>query len=98
MHASTVLKRIAPTIRIAATSILIFLTLGSSVKAEDEMNAANMISDLTQKVKAIEPTAQEDKWRRIPWRIDLMSARDEAASENKPIFLWLMNGHPMGCT
>jgi len=94
------LKRIASSIWIAATSTLIFLILGSPVTAEglDEMNAADMIADLTRKVKKIEPTGQEEKWRRIPWRIDLMAARDEAASENKPIFLWLMNGHPMGCT
>jgi hypothetical protein len=58
----------------------------------------SLVSDLTRRIAAIEPTAAEDKWRTVPWRIDLMAARAEAARENKPMFLWLMNGHPMGCT
>lgn len=45
----------------------------------------------------IVPRADE-KWQTIPWRIDLLKARDEAAAAKKPVFLWSMNGHPLGCT
>jgi len=43
------------------------------------------------------PSADE-KWMTIPWKTDLLEARDAAAKEGKPVFLWSMNGHPLGCT
>jgi len=36
-------------------------------------------------------------WESIPWRVDLLTARDQAAREKKPLFIWAMNGHPLGC-
>ena len=42
--------------------------------------------------------AAEEKWQTIPWKTDLLEARDLAAKESKPVFLWSMNGHPLGCT
>jgi len=39
----------------------------------------------------------KEKWRKINWRFDLMEARKEAAKSNKPIFIWAMNGDPLGC-
>lgn len=42
--------------------------------------------------------AAEDKWQTIPWKTDLLDARALAAKEGKPVFLWSMNGHPLGCT
>jgi hypothetical protein len=40
----------------------------------------------------------EDKWQTIPWKTGLLEARAVAAKEGKPVFLWSMNGHPLGCT
>ena len=37
-------------------------------------------------------------WRRIPWRIELLAAQREAAAADKPLFIWAMDGHPLGCT
>jgi hypothetical protein len=37
-------------------------------------------------------------WRTIPWRVSLLEARQEAAKQKKPIFIWAMDGHPLGCT
>ncbi len=37
-------------------------------------------------------------WRRIPWRVELLEAQREAAAQNKPLFIWAMDGHPLGCT
>jgi hypothetical protein len=47
---------------------------------------------------AIKPTKGEDKWAAIPWLTDLWQARQIAAKEGKPILLWEMDGHPLGCT
>ena len=40
----------------------------------------------------------EAPWRSIPWRVSLLEARDEAAKQKKPLFIWAMDGHPLGCT
>ena len=46
----------------------------------------------------IKPAKDEDKWATIPWQIDLWQARKLAAEQGKPILLWEMDGHPLGCT
>jgi len=53
---------------------------------------------LDQRIAEILPTKDDEKWLSIPWRTDLTQARTDAQTENKPIFMWIMNGHPMGCT
>ncbi len=44
------------------------------------------------------PAESESGWLEIGWEIDLWKARQRAAKEGKPIFLWEMDGHPLGCT
>ena len=41
---------------------------------------------------------QGEKWKSIPWETDLLKAQRMAAKDNKPIFIWSMDGHPLGCT
>jgi len=53
---------------------------------------------LDQRIAEILPTKEDEKWLSIPWRTDLTQARTDAQKENKPIFMWIMNGHPLGCT
>ncbi len=43
------------------------------------------------------PGPEEDKWSQIPWLTNLWEARQKAAAEGKPILLWEMDGHPLGC-
>lgn len=42
--------------------------------------------------------AVDEPWRTIPWKISLLDAQRTAAKEQKPIFIWAMDGHPLGCT
>jgi len=42
--------------------------------------------------------AEDTMWRQIPWRIELLEAQREAAKQEKPLFIWAMDGHPLGCT
>ncbi len=44
------------------------------------------------------PTPVEIAWQQIPWRSNLRDGLVEADRTNKPVLLWLMNGHPRGCT
>ncbi len=45
----------------------------------------------------IAPAAEENKWLDIGWETDLIAAQKRAMATGKPIFLWQMDGHPLGC-
>jgi hypothetical protein len=47
--------------------------------------------------KAVLPAAGEDDFAKIPWLTSIWDARIKAAKEGKPILLWEMDGHPLGC-
>lgn len=55
-------------------------------------------SDVTSQVDSIWPSPDEEKWMEVGWRLDLFAARQESFNTGKPLFLWMMNGHPTGCT
>jgi hypothetical protein len=42
--------------------------------------------------------AKDEAWRTIPWKVSLLEAQAAAAREKKPIFIWAMDGHLLGCT
>ena len=42
------------------------------------------------------PTPDEVAWRDIPWRASLADGIAAAAAADRPLLLWLMNGHPAG--
>ena len=48
-------------------------------------------------VNEILPTKEESAWLEVDWRIDLWEARKESIKTGKPIYLWEMDGHPLGC-
>ena len=54
--------------------------------------------DLEQKIAAVLPTPDEQAFLQIPWRLNAMTARAESARTGKPMFIWEMNGHPLGHT
>ena len=43
------------------------------------------------------PTPEEAAWLRIGWRGQLRTAMRDADRLDRPILLWAMNGHPLGC-
>ncbi|KAA0228585.1 MAG: hypothetical protein AKCLJLPJ_00562 [Fimbriimonadales bacterium] len=54
--------------------------------------------DIEARIAEVLPSPEEEKWLSIPWRTRLQDAVSAAEATGKPIFLWIMNGHPMGCT
>lgn len=56
------------------------------------------IQSLDAKIASVLPSKEESKYMSIPWRLDLNVARQQAQDSGKPLFIWVMNGHPMGCT
>ena len=58
-----------------------------------------MVPDLDAQIAQVKPKPSEDKWlHSTPWRLNLTQARIDAQNAGKPIVMWIMNGHPMGCT
>ena len=55
-------------------------------------------SDIDAKIASILPSTEEEKWMTVPWRTNLNQARRDSVATGKPIFMWIMNGNPMGCT
>src|SRR5262245_43784378 len=57
--------------------------------------------DLTDKTYValrdyILPKREELRWQQIPWRPTWADALAAAKKDNKPIYVWAMNGHPRG--
>ena len=50
-----------------------------------------LLSEITARPK-------EERWTEIPWKTDLKTARQVASQTRKPLLLWIMDGHPLGCT
>ena len=78
----------------------------ASSKEEADVRAAYLRYKADKKVKFddfkiifnwLTKTTGKEKWREIRWRHDLWDARIESAKSGKPIFIWAMNGDPLGC-
>ncbi len=44
------------------------------------------------------PETSELAWEKIPWLTTFKDGIDAADRAGKPLLLWTMNGHPLGCT
>lgn len=46
--------------------------------------------------ESIKPQTGEWKWAKLPWHTRLAEAREKAAKEGKPLFVWTTGPHPLG--
>ena len=60
--------------------------------------AVSAQGNLEDRVNRLLPSAEEDRFLDIDWRTDLLEARAEANEVGKPMFMWMMNGNPLGAT
>ncbi len=72
----------------------VWLGLATSASAAERISAGQF----ARLQELIKPGRDEDPWASIPWLTDLWQARKLAAQQGKPILLWEMDGHPLGCT
>jgi len=63
-----------------------------------ELTDAELTEAEFQSLHAALQPDEDEPWRTIPWKISLLDAQHAAAEQNKPIFIWAMDGHPLGCT
>lgn len=38
---------------------------------------------------------KDEAWLSVPWKINLLEARDLAAAQKKPLMIWSMDGNPL---
>ncbi len=89
-----------------ALALLIALAGAPSICGETPADRADERSapiDLTAENYAawrdhILPAEGELAWEQIPWHVTFHEGIAAASSARKPLLLWVMNGHPLGCT
>ena len=79
--------------QVAVMGTMVAAVAAAPVRAAEPIDPARF----GQLHSLIKPRAVEEKWSQIPWLASLWEARQLAAREGKPILLWEMDGHPLGC-
>ena len=80
---------------ILSTLAIFSLLLGNSLQA---LNGQSLDAESFAELHQGLTNREQEKWKSIPWQTDLLKAQNLAATEQKPIFIWAMDGHPLGCT
>lgn len=94
---------VAPMLFFTISVISVIFSCGVNVLADNDSDQNDSSKQGLSAVEfqalhtALKPKANE-AWRSIPWKISLLDAQRVAAETQKPIFIWAMDGHPLGCT
>ena len=70
----------------------LLLVMGQWCQAADELSLTEF-----EKLHA-QLVPKTETWKTIPWQTSLLTAQQIAAKKKQPIFIWAMDGHPLGCT
>ena len=70
------------------------LTSAATARQLPELNASN--ADHWK--RKIMPNQDDLAFEAIPWLSSLEAGLRAADAQQKPLLLWVMNGHPLGCT
>jgi hypothetical protein len=71
----------------------------AAASAQKQEERASLTSSQFEPLhRLIKPGPGEARWAQVPWMpsTDLWAARQKAAEEGKPLFLWYMAGEPLG--
>jgi len=75
--------------------IALLMVFQQSLNAQLPDLTAETIADYRN---AIEPTAEESSFLKVNWFAELGKAVKEANTNEKPLLIYVMNGHPLACT
>lgn len=79
--------------------VAVGLVVGCVSSAPQSFGAEALVGQsLDEFCAQLEPTAADTAWRSIPWHTTFHDGLVAAEGTGKPVLLWLMNGHPLGCT
>lgn len=80
--------------KLITTFVLVFCALSaleSRLVAQEELNEERF-KELMESIVPAENLSP------IEWQPDLLEAQKMALEQKKPMFIWSMDGHPLGCT
>jgi hypothetical protein len=78
-----------PFFRVLPPALLLWTTLAAT--------GAELTPEEFQRLhRDVQPA--KEAWTTIPWQSSLIPGQQRALAEGKPLFIWAMDGHPMGCT
>lgn len=77
-----------------AVAVSVVPLLGLSRPAAGQENAGKHLSiaEIDELHQLIKPHAGESRWMEIEWHPNIWEARQQAAKEGKPLFLWAGSG------
>lgn len=76
--------------------LLLLISLYGCTQNQQPFDLSEITYDMWKEF--IKPTKDELAWAEIPWRSTFYDGLVESDREQKPLLLWVMNGHPLGCT
>jgi hypothetical protein len=84
-----------------ATTLLLPFLLCARMSMDEQPGvdvARAVLSDKTYECwrTFILPKPFEVTWQSLPWHSKIADAIAEAQREDKPVLIWVMNGHPLG--
>tara|TARA_R110002072_G_scaffold139249_3_gene282767 strand:- start:50761 stop:51081 length:321 start_codon:yes stop_codon:yes gene_type:complete len=82
----------------AATSELATSELVTPERATSELATPLDATSFAAWRDHIAPLAEENRWLQIDWQDSIAAGMQAASKQQRPMLLWLMNGHPLGCT
>ena len=66
--------------------------------SSDKLQQPQRSADFAKWRDYLLPSASEQSHRTIRWRASVLHGLIDAQKQDKPILLFLMNGHPLGCS
>ena len=84
--------------RVSIDGRFVFLALVASLATAAVARAGELTEAEFLKLHAELQPDNTALWRTVPWKNSVLSAQQSAAEQKKPIFIWAMDGHPLGCT
>ena len=79
----------------------VLLSISASCAPSASARADQLVpgpDNLRSWVEFISPSKEELAYELVGWRSSFWPAVEEARRLGRPILLWTMNGHPLGCT
>ena len=91
---STMSKKLFRICLLSLISTATFLVAPVAAQSTDIPKSEAAVQKL---IDSIFPAADEEKWRQTPWVPSIATGRRIAQERKRPLFIWAMNGDPLGC-
>lgn len=75
---------------LTATCLFAIVLSAAGILRADDAALTSSKFELLQRL--IRPQPDESQWAAVPWLTNLKNARERAAREDKPLFLWRSGG------